>query len=257
MANIIDEFRAGALPLPLGIGEYVDELRRLVVDLKKHGTTIQQSQDYVKLHARLKELGVRIDQLDGYKLYAEIAHRFRLKVLPEDRDDIEMGIIRLKKVADSRPEVTPAFLTVCARNLVADYWRKKYRERRRLCRLDEGDKGEIIDGRWKLITEAPDIGAQLDARAILKTLPRRMIEAGVKRLQGESLNIADKLYLCRQRRRLSRYNWTSDEEIEQMRRLYVDEGLSITEIARRVGKGRATVQRHLSKLGVKPKSPKR
>jgi DNA-directed RNA polymerase specialized sigma24 family protein len=200
----------------------------------------------------------RIDRLDGYKLYAEIAHRFRTKVLPEDRDDIEMDIIlKLKKEADRHPIVTPAFLTVCARNLVADYWRKKYRERRRVCSLDEGDKGELIDGKWKLVTEAPDMGAQLDARAILRTLPKRMIEAGVKRLQGEKLNNADKLYLCRQRHRLSKYNWTSDEEIEQMRRLYVVEGLSTTEIARIIGKGRATVQRHLSKLGVKPKSPKR
>ena len=200
----------------------------------------------------------RIDQLDGYKLYAEIAHRFRLKVLPEDRDDIEMDIIlKLKKEADRHPIVTPAFLTVCARNLVADYWRKKYRERRRFCRLDEGDKGETIDGKWALVTEAPDVGAQLDARAILKTLPKRMVEAGIKRAEGEKLGNADKLYLCRQRHRLSRYNWTSDEEMEQMRRLYVDEGLSITEIARIIGKGRATVQRHLSKLGVKPNSPKR
>ena len=200
----------------------------------------------------------RIDQLDGYKLYAEIAHRFRLKVLPEDRDDIEMDIIlKLKKEADRHPILTPAFLTVCARNLVADYWRKKYRERRRFCRLDEGDKGELIDGKWKLVTEAPDVGAQLDARAILKTLPKRMVEAGIKRAEGEKLGNADKLYLCRQRHRLSRYNWTSDEEMEQMRRLYVDEGLSVIEIARIIGKGRATVQRHLSKLGVKPNSPKR
>jgi len=200
----------------------------------------------------------RIDQLDGYKLYAEIAHRFRTKVLPEDRDDIEMDIIlKLKKEADRHIIVTPAFLTVCARNLVADYWRKKYRERRRFCRLDEGDKGELIDGKWKLVTEAPDIGARLDARAMLKTLPKRMVEAGIKRAEGEKLGNADKLYLCRQRRRLSRYNWTSDEEMEQMRRLYVDEGFSVIEIARIIGKGRATVQRHLSKLGVKPNSPKR
>ena len=32
------------------------------------------------------------EQLDGYELYAEIAYRFRPKVLPEDRDDIEMEI---------------------------------------------------------------------------------------------------------------------------------------------------------------------
>ena len=41
------------------------------------------------------------EQLDGYRLYAEIAHRFRPKVLPEDRDDIEQDrIIKLKEEAD-------------------------------------------------------------------------------------------------------------------------------------------------------------
>ena len=40
VVNIIDEFRDGTLPLPQGMSEYIDELRRLVVDLKKHDTTI-------------------------------------------------------------------------------------------------------------------------------------------------------------------------------------------------------------------------
>jgi len=32
------------------------------------------------------------EQLYGYQLYAEIAYRFRPKVLPDDRDDIEVEI---------------------------------------------------------------------------------------------------------------------------------------------------------------------
>ena len=192
-----------------------------------------------------------IDQLDGYRLYAEIAHRFRRKVLPEDRDDIEQDIIiKLKEEADKHTEVTPAFLTVCARSLVAGYWRKKYRERRKFCRLYEGDKGEMVADRWEFVTPAPDIESELDARDLLKTLPKRMIEVGQKRVDGQKLNNADKLYLCRQRHRLSKYNWTNDEEIETMRRLYVDKGLTCVEVAKIVGKGRSTVQRNLSKLGV-------
>ena len=190
-----------------------------------------------------------IDQLDGYKLYAEIAHRFRPKVLPEDRDDIEVEIIiKLKEEADRHSEVTPTFLTLCARSLVTSYWRKKYRERRRFCRLYEGDKGEMIADRWKFVTPPPDIEAELDAKTTLKTLPKRMIEAGIKRAEGKKLNNADKLYLCRQRHRLSKYNWTSNEEIEQMRHLYVDERLSCVEVAKITGKGRSTIQRHLTKL---------
>lgn len=192
-----------------------------------------------------------IDQLDGYRLYAEIAHRFRPKVLPEDRDDIEQDIIiKLKEEAVKHTEVMPAFLTVCARSLVMGYWRKKYRERRRFCRLYGGDKGEMIADRWEFVTLPPDIETKLDAKAVFQMLPRRMIEVGQKRADGQKLNNADKLYLCRQRRRLSKYNWSSDKQIEQMRRLYVEEGLTCAEVAKIIGKGRSTVQRYLSRLGV-------
>ena len=90
----------------------------------------------------------------------------------------------------------------------------------------------------------------MDARALLKTLPKRMIEVEQKRAEGQRLNNADKLYLCRQRHKLSKYNWTNSKELEKMRRLYVDEGLTCVEVAKIVGKGRSTVQRHLSRLGV-------
>ncbi len=63
-----------------------------------------------------------LDQLDGYRLYAEIAYRFRPKVLPEDRDDIEMEIVlKLKAEADRHTEVTLGFLYVVARNVVRTY----------------------------------------------------------------------------------------------------------------------------------------
>jgi translation initiation factor 2B subunit (eIF-2B alpha/beta/delta family) len=66
VANIIDEFRDGVLPLPLGIGKYIDELRRVAVDLRKHGTNVEQLQGYIRLYGRLKEMGVRIDQVEGW-----------------------------------------------------------------------------------------------------------------------------------------------------------------------------------------------
>ena len=40
------------------------------------------------------------------------------------------------------------------------------------------------------------------------------------------------------------------KKIERIRQLYVDEGLPCAEVAKIVGKGRATVQRQLNKLGV-------
>ena len=191
------------------------------------------------------------EQLDGYQLYAEIAYRFRPKVLPDDRDDIEMEIVlKLKAEADRHTEVTLGFLYAVARNIVRNYWRKKYRERRRFCRLYEGDKGEMIADKWKFVTPAPDIEGRLDAIATLNTLPKRMVKAGVTRAEGGKLNNADKLYLCRQRHRQSKYNWTDAEKIERMRQLYVDEGLPCAKVAEIVEKSRVTVQRQLNKLGV-------
>lgn len=64
VVNIVDEFRDGTLPLPQGMSEYVDELRCLVVDLKKYDTTIPQLKAYVKLHAKLRDMGVNISRVE-------------------------------------------------------------------------------------------------------------------------------------------------------------------------------------------------
>ena len=77
-----------------------------------------------------------------------------------------------------------------------------------------------------------------------------MVKAGIIRDEGGKLNNADKLYLCRQRHRVSKYNWADAEKIERMRQLYVDEGLNCTEVAKIVEMGRTSVQNHLNKLGV-------
>ena len=42
VVNIIEEFREGKLPIPPNMTGYVDELRHLVVDMKKHNTTHNQ-----------------------------------------------------------------------------------------------------------------------------------------------------------------------------------------------------------------------
>jgi len=62
VVNIVDEFREGYLTVPPGMTEYIDELRKLVVDLKKHDTTVTHLTGYVKLHAKLKEMGISSDQ---------------------------------------------------------------------------------------------------------------------------------------------------------------------------------------------------
>ena len=167
-----------------------------------------------------------------------------------DKDTYKPGEIATLTVTVKNPTSVALTYDAVARNIVRTYWRKKYRERRRFCRLYEGDKGEwIADGR-KLIAPAPNIEDIIDARALLKTLPERMVKAGIIRDEGGKLNNADKLYLCRQRHRISKLNWADAEKIERMRQLYVDEGLNCTEVAKIVGKGRSTVQNQLNKLGV-------
>ncbi len=57
VVNIIDEFRDGKLSLSDDITVYVDELRHVVVDLKKHEVTVGQMRSFLRFHNRLKDLG--------------------------------------------------------------------------------------------------------------------------------------------------------------------------------------------------------
>lgn len=66
VVNIINEFREGILPVPPGMVEFVDELRKLVIDMKKHHTTVTQMKKYEKIHHNLKEMGVSIEQVDTW-----------------------------------------------------------------------------------------------------------------------------------------------------------------------------------------------
>lgn len=66
VVNIIDEFRNGLLPLPFGMAEYVDELRHLVVDLKKQQTTVAAVKPCLKIHTKMKEMGVGDEQVEQW-----------------------------------------------------------------------------------------------------------------------------------------------------------------------------------------------
>jgi len=58
VVNIINEFREGDLSLSGDMTDYVDELRHLVVDLKKHEVTVGQMRAFLRFHNRLKDLEV-------------------------------------------------------------------------------------------------------------------------------------------------------------------------------------------------------
>ena len=62
VVSIVADFRNGDLSIPPGMTEYVDELRRFVVDLRKQSTSVTQLETYLKLHTKLKEMGIDSDK---------------------------------------------------------------------------------------------------------------------------------------------------------------------------------------------------
>lgn len=53
---IIGEFREGRLQLPESMTGFVDALRRLVIDMKKHGITLGQLLSLMTIHAKLRDM---------------------------------------------------------------------------------------------------------------------------------------------------------------------------------------------------------
>lgn len=76
VVSIVADFRNGDLPIPPGMNEYIDELRRLVVDLKKQNTNVTQLETYLKLHTKLKEMGIDSDKASQWlDICQELADR--------------------------------------------------------------------------------------------------------------------------------------------------------------------------------------
>jgi hypothetical protein len=64
VVNIVDEFREGNITLTGDMTAFVDALRKLTVDMKKHDTSITQLQALMKLHGKMEEMGVDTDQVE-------------------------------------------------------------------------------------------------------------------------------------------------------------------------------------------------
>jgi hypothetical protein len=195
----------------------------------------------------------RQDQLDGYKAFAHIAYTLRRHVLAQDRDDIEIDIIlKLKTVSDKRNgEITPASLWFVGRCMIADYWKRKDRERKRYARIYTAKYGEMASHSWEYISQSPDNDNELDTRAVLNILPERLKRIGELLVNGDRLNHADKSYLSRQRGKLLEdYNYNvGDTEAERIKRLW-EQGLSRTKIAKTLGRSRTTISKYLNKMAL-------
>jgi len=200
----------------------------------------------------------RRDQLDGLKPFVEIAHRLIFPIPPQDRDDVEQEIvITLKRVTDRHSDVGENYLWGVARNVVRLYWRKYYRQVKRFCRLYEGNRGEMVAEDWTFVSNDGDGDARLDAIATLATLPKRLVEIGNKRLNGEELNTADEWYWMRHKAKLDcrkRGDQLSDWEKRRVVRLH-NEGLSVSKIAKSIGRGRKSIDLCLVKAGLKEAPP--
>jgi DNA-directed RNA polymerase specialized sigma24 family protein len=200
----------------------------------------------------------RRDQLDGLRPFVEIARRLIYPVPYHDRDDVEQEIvITLKRVTDRRGEVGENYLWGAARNVVRLYWRKRYRQARSLRHLIESNRGEMVVETWKFVSDGGDNEARLDAIATLATLPKRLLEIGYKRLNGEELNTADEWYWMRHKRKLDcrkRGDQLSEWEKRRVAQLH-NEGLSVSKIAKTMGRGRRTIDLCLVKAGLREAPP--
>jgi DNA-directed RNA polymerase specialized sigma24 family protein len=200
----------------------------------------------------------RRDQLDGLRPFVEIAHRLIYPVPYHDRDDVEQEIvITLKRIIDKRGEVAENYLWGAARNVVRLYWRKRYRQARKLRHLMESNRGEMVAETWQFVYDDGDNEARLDALATLATLPKRLVEIGYKRLNGEELNTADEWYWMRNKAKLGcrkRSDQLSDWEKRRVAQLH-KEGLSVSKIAKTMGRGRRTIDLCLVKAGLRKAPP--
>ena len=188
----------------------------------------------------------------------EIAHRLIYTVPYHDRDDVEQEIvITLKRVTDRRGETAENYLWGAARNVIRHYWRKQYRQARRLRHLVESDRGEMVAETWKYVSDNRDNEARLDALTMLATLPQRLVEIGYKRLNGERLSEADELYWMRHKAKLDcrkRGDQLSDWEKRRVAQFH-NQGLSVSKIARAMGRGRKTIDLCLVKAGLRVAPP--
>ena len=110
---------------------------------------------------------------------------------------------------------------------------------------------------WTFVSEDGDNEARLDAIATLATLPKRLVEIGYKRLNGERLSEADELYWMRHKAKLDcrkRGDQLSDWEKRRVAQLH-NEGLSVSKIARAMGRSRKTIDLCLVKAGLREAPP--
>ena len=142
-----------------------------------------------------------------WEKYSEVADRFQHKASFQDRGDLRHNIIiRLAEVAqrNGRKPLTEWAMLRVASYVVMEYWHAQKRNGRIISLNTEMDDGEgntieLID--TIADDNAIDLEAWVDARTWLLGCPKRLVGIAHKRLKGEALEIADRKYLCKWRKR--------------------------------------------------------
>ncbi len=183
----------------------------------------------------------RRDQLDGLRPFVEIAYRLTYGIPLFDRDDVEQDIVvALMRVTSRRGTTDRKYLWGVGRKEVKKYWCRKCYQGRKFRPLSEDDLCDDSDTR------------RLDALATLATLPKRLVEIGHKRLNGEKLNVADQGYWIRHCGHKGRNggSYLSDYEKRRIERFHGD-GLSVHTIAKAMGRSETTVRVYLFNAGLR------
>ncbi len=191
------------------------------------------------------------EQLGNNKRLAEIAYSVTFSIPPEDRDDVEQKIV-VDLIEVKKKATTEHYLWKAARHMVACYWEHYYREKERSLHFRESNRGEVTEVDWHYLSVSDDTDARLDAVAILSTLPPRLIEIGLKKLNGEPLTNAEVLYRQKRRNKLKPNRPTgciSGEEKQRVIELN-RKGLNNDEITRATGRSALSVRNVLKEAGL-------
>jgi len=191
---------------------------------------------------QVRSNGNGYDQLEGdWQLYYKVTSYFVRHIRLDDREDwlhdtmLEMAKVEAKYQLIGKP-LTEAGLMRVASYQVTEYWERQRRlttwldcgncskEQRRKCReellysdcpkyhqlvslntvIDSGDGNEPSELMLFIADDkALDLDLWLDARRILRGLPKRLVRIGVKRLKGIPLDGKEYDYLERWRKRNS------------------------------------------------------
>ena len=191
------------------------------------------------------------EQLGENKRLAEIAYSVTFSIPPDDRDDVEQKIV-VDLIEVKKKVTTEHYLWKAARHMVARYWEHYYREKERSLHFRESNRGEVTEVDWHYLSASDDTDARLDAVAILSTLPPRLIEIGLKKLNGEPLTNADRLYRHKRRNKLKPNRPTgciSEDEKQKIAELN-RKGRNNDEIARATGRSALSVRNVLKEAGL-------